>query len=111
MNKYDYISDAFKAFMTQAPKQAEAWREMIGKISGASSLDAKTYSLAYLAVLAVTGNHSGIPFHVLEAKEQGITRDEIISAIMLGLPAVGHKVTRALPSALKAFDEVNFATD
>ncbi len=111
MNKYDYISDAFKVFMTQAPEQSAAWREMISKLSGASTLDAKTYSLAYLAVLAVTGNHSGIPFHVLEAKEQGITRDEIISAIMLGLPVVGHKVTQALPPALKAYDEVDVEID
>ena len=105
MNKYDHISEAFKTFMTQAPDQSAAWREMIGKVSQASTLDAKTYSIAYISVLAATGNLSGIAFHVIEAKELGVTRDEVIGAILLGLPAAGHTVTKALPIALKAFDE------
>jgi alkylhydroperoxidase/carboxymuconolactone decarboxylase family protein YurZ len=47
---------------------------------------------------------SGIPFHVVSAKKLGATKDEIISAILVGLPAVGHIVTQALPSAIQAYD-------
>jgi alkylhydroperoxidase/carboxymuconolactone decarboxylase family protein YurZ len=47
---------------------------------------------------------SGIPFHATHAKECGASREEIISAVLLGLPAAGNVVTRSLPAALRAFD-------
>jgi len=47
----------------------------------------------------------GIPFHVKIAKQVGATREEIISAILIGLPAAGHVVTQSLPVALLAYDE------
>jgi alkylhydroperoxidase/carboxymuconolactone decarboxylase family protein YurZ len=55
--------------------------------------------------LAALGLGSGIPFHVKEAKKAGATREEIISALLIGLPAAGHRVTQVLPAALNAFDE------
>jgi alkylhydroperoxidase/carboxymuconolactone decarboxylase family protein YurZ len=42
---------------------------------------------------------------VLSAKEAGATRDEIIGAILSGLPAAGHIVTQAIPVALEAYDQ------
>jgi alkylhydroperoxidase/carboxymuconolactone decarboxylase family protein YurZ len=47
---------------------------------------------------------SGIPFHVDAAKKAGATRDEVISAILIGLSAAGHAVTQLLPAAVVAFD-------
>ena len=47
---------------------------------------------------------SGIPFHVKEAKKAGATRQEVISAILIGLPAAGLAVTQALPAAVAAYD-------
>jgi alkylhydroperoxidase/carboxymuconolactone decarboxylase family protein YurZ len=46
----------------------------------------------------------GIPFYVKHAKSLGATRDEIISAILVGLPAVGNIVIQVLPAALEAYD-------
>jgi alkylhydroperoxidase/carboxymuconolactone decarboxylase family protein YurZ len=100
----DKISNAFKLFMTEAPKHSKAWMDMVMKLSDASVLDAKTSSLAYLSVLAVLGMESGIPFHVGIAKQNGCSKEEIISAILIGLPAIGHKVTQVLPIALESFD-------
>jgi alkylhydroperoxidase/carboxymuconolactone decarboxylase family protein YurZ len=54
--------------------------------------------------LASLNRVSGIPFHVASLKEIGATREEIISAILVGLPAAGHVVTQALPAALETFD-------
>jgi alkylhydroperoxidase/carboxymuconolactone decarboxylase family protein YurZ len=48
---------------------------------------------------------SGIPFHVLGAKRAGASRQEVIGAILVGLPAAGHGVTQALPDALAVYDE------
>jgi alkylhydroperoxidase/carboxymuconolactone decarboxylase family protein YurZ len=47
---------------------------------------------------------SGIPFHVQTAKQLGASRAEVISAILVGLPAAGHSVTQVLPAAIAAYD-------
>ncbi len=39
------------------------------------------------------------------AKQAGATRDEVISAVLIGLPAAGTGVTQALPAAIRAYDE------
>ena len=80
------ISNAFLTFRDEAPQQAMAWGELVQKLGQASVLDGKTAALAYLAVLAVLRLQSGIPFHVKVAKEQGASREEVISAVLVGLP-------------------------
>lgn len=99
------ISNAFMTFMTEAPQHAQAWGSMVQSLGSASALDAKTSALAYLAVLAALRMESGIPFHVKTAKSAGASREEVISAVLLGLPAAGHVVTQVLPTALTAYDE------
>jgi alkylhydroperoxidase/carboxymuconolactone decarboxylase family protein YurZ len=98
------ISDAFKAFMTEAPAHQQAWAQGVQQLGQANVLDSKTGALAYLAVLAATGLTTGIPFHVQSAKAAGASRDEVISAVLLGLPAVGNRVIQSLPAALSAYD-------
>jgi len=98
------VSNAFMTFMSEAPQQAKAWSELIQGLAMSSALDAKTQALAYLAVLATQRLESGIPFHVQAAKRAGASRDEVISALLVGLPAAGHRVTQVLPAALAAFD-------
>ena len=103
-DKPSLVSDAFRAFMTEAPGHSQAWGAMVQGLAKASALDAKTSALAYLAVLAALRLESGIPFHAKAAKNAGASRDEVISAILVGLPAAGHVVTQALPAALAAYD-------
>jgi alkylhydroperoxidase/carboxymuconolactone decarboxylase family protein YurZ len=98
------ISNAFQVFMADAPKHAQAWGGMVQALASASALDGKTTALAYLAVLAALRLESGVPFHVQQAKQRGASRDEVISAILVGLPAAGHGVTQVLPAALAAYD-------
>jgi len=98
------ISNAFQAFMTEAPDHAQSWGKMVQGLAGASALDQKTSALAYLAVLAALRLESGVPFHVKAARDSGATREEIISAILVGLPAAGHVVTQSLPAALEALE-------
>jgi AhpD family alkylhydroperoxidase len=99
------ISKAFQAFMSEAPQHAQAWGTMVQGLASASALDRKTAELAYLAVLAALRLESGIPFHAQAAKNAGASREEIISAILVGLPAAGHRVTQALPAAIAAYDQ------
>jgi alkylhydroperoxidase/carboxymuconolactone decarboxylase family protein YurZ len=104
MNPSTLVSPAFQAFMKEAPAHAQAWGSMVPGLAAASALDKKTSALAYLAVLAAMRLESGIPFHVVAAKAAGASREEVISAILIGLPAAGHGVTQALPAAIAAFD-------
>lgn len=99
------VSKSFKVFLSEAPQYAHIWMETVQKLDNISSLDKKTEEIAYLAILASLGLDSGIPFHVKEAKENGASRDEIKSAILLGLPAVGNLVIKSLSIALDAYDE------
>jgi alkylhydroperoxidase/carboxymuconolactone decarboxylase family protein YurZ len=98
------ISQAFKTFQAEAPGHAQAWGTMAMGLGRASALDEKTCALAYLAVLAALRMESGVPFHVASAKKAGATREEVISAVLIGLPAAGHTVTQVLPAALAAYD-------
>jgi alkylhydroperoxidase/carboxymuconolactone decarboxylase family protein YurZ len=103
--KNPQISNAFETFISEAPQHAAAWNTLVQNLASANALDAKTTALAYLAILAALGLESGIPFHVTTAKNAGATRQEVISAVLLGLPAAGNKVTRSLPAAVAAFDQ------
>jgi AhpD family alkylhydroperoxidase len=97
-------SNAFQTFVAEAPAHAKALMEMVQGLDKASALDKKTEELAYLAVLAAKRMESGVPFHASLAKKAGATRQEVISAILVGLPAAGISVTQCLPAALAAYD-------
>lgn len=99
------LSESFEIFAKEAPEFQKTWMEMAEKLDESSALDKKTEELSYLSVLAAIGSESGIPFHVSMAKSNGASRDEIISSILVGLPAVGSKVISALPIALESYDK------
>jgi alkylhydroperoxidase/carboxymuconolactone decarboxylase family protein YurZ len=98
------VSRAFQVFGHDAPKHAAAWIAATDALASASALDPKTRDLAYLAVLAALRMESGLPFHVQIAKAHGASRDEVISAVLLGLQPAGHGVTACLPTVVDAYD-------
>lgn len=98
------VSKAFQAFLDRAPQHAAAWAEAVRGLDSATALDKKTAALAYLAVLAAMRLESGVPFHVMMARQAGASREEVISALLIGLPAAGHGVTQVLPAAIQAYD-------
>jgi AhpD family alkylhydroperoxidase len=100
------VSNAFQTFLVNAPIHAQAWMAAVQGLDNASALDKKTEELSYLAVLAALRLESGVPFHTQLAKQKGATREEVISAILVGLPAAGNGVTQVLPAALAAYDAV-----
>jgi alkylhydroperoxidase/carboxymuconolactone decarboxylase family protein YurZ len=98
------MSDAFQAFMREASEHAQACMGVVRGLDEANALDKKTEELAHLAVLAALRLESGVPLHVQLAKEAGASREEVISAILVGLPAAGQGVTQALPTAIATYD-------
>lgn len=101
----EHVSDGFMMFMQEGGAVGQAFMEMVFKSSEASALGKKEAELAYLAVLAALRMAGGLAFHVKSAKKLGATRDEVKSAVLVGLPAAGLQVLDALPAALQAFDE------
>lgn len=99
------VSTSFQAFLSEAAGHAGAWMTAVQGLDTASALDKKTGELAYLAVLAALRMESGVPFHVKSAKAAGASREEVISAVLVGLPAAGQGVISCLPEALVAYDE------
>ena len=97
-------SRAFQTFLERAPKHAAAWMTAVQALGEASALDKKTSALAYLAVLAALRLDSGVPFHVKLAKQAGASRDGVLSALLVGLPAAGNGITQSLPAAIEAYD-------
>lgn len=99
------VSEAFMSFAKNAPEHQKIWMDTVQRLSNVSKLDNKTDELAYIAVLAALRLESGIPFHVKHAKMLGASRDEIISAVLVGLPAAGNVVIQSIPIAVQAYDE------
>ncbi len=105
MSDMAFVSSAFHTFIKEAPEYQRIWTETAQQLGEVSKLDPKTEELAYIAVLTAARMESGIPFHVKHAKSLGASREEIISAVLVGLPAVGNAVIQVLPAAIQAFDE------
>jgi alkylhydroperoxidase/carboxymuconolactone decarboxylase family protein YurZ len=105
MNQGPKVSEAFNSFVKNATEHHQIWMETVHKLSQASKLEPKTSALAYISVLAVLRLESGLPFHVKSAKMLGASKDEIISAILVGLPAAGNAVIGSIPTAVQAYDE------
>ena len=102
MKNESKVSEAFMSFAKNAPEHQKIWMETVQRLS---NVDNKTDELAYIAVLAALLLESGIPFHVKHAKMFGASRDEIISAVLVGLPAAGNVVIQSIPIAVQAYDE------
>lgn len=99
------VTNSFQMFMEETKYTGKAYMDMVMQLSQESVLDKKTHELSYISVLAATKMISGIHFHVKSAKELGASKEEIKSAILVGLPAVGITVIDALEVALNAYDE------
>lgn len=99
------VTNSFSLFMTETPEAGKAYMDMVMKQSQASALDKKTHELAYISVLSAIRMTSGLNFHVKSAKELGATRDEVKSAVLVGLPVAGITLVDALEVALNAYDE------
>ncbi|BCN29477.1 carboxymuconolactone decarboxylase family protein [Anaeromicropila herbilytica] len=98
-------SNNFQSFIKETGEVGVSFMNMVMTQSKNSALDPKTNELAYISVLAAVGMVGGIPFHVKHAKSLGASREEVKSAVLVGLPAVGLIVTEVFDLALASYDE------
>ena len=47
---------------------------------------------------------SGVPFHVNVAKQTRAPQDEVVSALLVTLPAAGNGIMQSLPAAIEAYE-------
>ncbi|PXX44571.1 alkylhydroperoxidase/carboxymuconolactone decarboxylase family protein YurZ [Hungatella effluvii] len=99
------VTNGFSKFMEEAGETGKAYMNMVMQQAQSSALDKKTHELAYISVLSAIRMNSGLDFHVKSAKDLGASRNEVKSAVLVGLPVVGITLTDALEAALKAYDE------
>jgi alkylhydroperoxidase/carboxymuconolactone decarboxylase family protein YurZ len=99
------MSAGFYTVMREAPETLQAWLQADKVTQEHSALDAKTAELAYLAVLAALGLEKGIAFHAAEAKKLGASRAEVLSTVLVGLPAAGMRVMECAAEVVRPFDE------
>ena len=99
------MAKGFELFMDEEPELAKAYGGMVMQVAKSSALDQKTQELAYLSVLAALRMTGGIAYHVDSAKELGATKAEVMSAVLVGLPAVGIQVIDALSAAAECYGE------
>lgn len=102
----DHVTSSFQVFMKESGEIGNAYMKMVMQQAQSSALDEKTRELAYISVLSAIRMVGGLDFHVKSAKKSGASRNEVKSAVLVGLPAVGITIIDALEIALNAYDEV-----
>ena len=89
----------------EAPEVAESLVEFSGKIFARPALAEKTKQLIYLAVCAAVHHDRGVAVHCGRARALGATRQEVVEALLLTIPAAGLSgVSRHLAAAVESFE-------
>ena len=90
---------------TDCPSAADAMQSFFAAVLAQPALDEKTKQLVYIAAAAAAGHVRGVPPHVARAKAIGATRQEVLEALLLTLPAAGFgPLSQCLPAAMAVFD-------
>lgn len=94
-----------EVLQADSPAAADAIRGFFAALMAGPALDAKTKELVYLVAAAAAGHVRGVPPHAARAKAAGATRQEVLEALLLTVPAAGlGPVSQCLPAAMAVFD-------
>ena len=86
MKNNTYISNEFLTLINEATEFSKVWLGTLEQLEKVNKLDERTFLLIYIALLSVKGLKNGISIYVKRAKKIGISKEEIISAILISLP-------------------------
>ena len=99
----EYLPEIFEEFRRDFPDVAQAYDDFAGKLHDSGPLDKKGRRLVKLAAAVGAESPGAVRSHVRKGLDEGISREEIEHAIMLGLTVVGFP---AMIAALKWAREV-----
>jgi len=89
----------------ECPSAADAMQTFFAALMSQPALDEKTKQLVYIAAAAAAGHVRAVPVHAARAKAIGATRQEVLEALLLTLPAAGFgPLSQCLPAAIAAFE-------
>ena len=90
---------------TECPGAADAMQALFAALLAQPALDEKTKQLVYVAAAAAAGHVRGVPLHVARLRALGATRQEVLEALLMTLPAAGlGPLSQCLPAAMAVFD-------
>jgi 4-carboxymuconolactone decarboxylase len=95
------IPKRFKKFKEDFPKVAEAYESLGDAVHASGPLDKKTRALVKLGISAGARLEGGFHSHVRKAIDAGVTKEEMVHAVMLALPTIG------LPSMMAALSWID----
>ena len=95
------IPKRFKKFKEDFPKVAEAYESLGDAVHASGPLDNKTRALVKLGISAGARLEGGFHSHVRKAIDAGVTKEEMVHAVMLALPTIG------LPSMMAALSRID----
>ena len=90
----------------ECPGAADAMQALFATLVAQPALDEKTKQLVYVAAAAAAAGHvRGVPAHVAHLRALGATRQEVLEALLMTLPAAGFgPLSQCLPAAMAVFD-------
>ena len=95
----------YELFQKECPEVAESFNDLIEAQKALKGLDAKFKQLINIAIQTANRNPKGVNMHAMMAKNEGATREEIISAVVLNLHHSGiASVLECLPAAINGFE-------
>lgn len=95
----------FAVLQKESPQVSEAFSNLIGAVSSAGGLDAKTRQLIFIGIKASQGDALAVAAHVPMARNGGASREEILGTILMTLTVSGVSgITNCLVPALEAYE-------
>lgn len=104
-----------QSIIKEAPEVAKAFFSLTENITAYSAVDLKVKELILIGIFTASGGFRGVQTHVERALEHGAAKEEILSAILLGLPVIGvpnvnlamEKALEIIEGASQKKDEIN----
>lgn len=94
-----------QTFVDECPEVQQAYAGFIQSLINAKGLDSKTKQLIYIGMKMVVDDEKAVEMHVPMAKNAGATREEVKTAVLLGLSVIGLKAaSKYLPLVLDVYD-------
>jgi len=101
-----YKEKRMKHLIKEAKDVADSFQHLIKAIHERSVFSKKQNELMLIGIFTADKALRNLQTHIKKALEHGATKDEIISAILLALPAIGiNRVSEALSIAMEIIEE------
>ncbi|MGZ7043732.1 MAG: carboxymuconolactone decarboxylase family protein [Methanobacterium sp.] len=95
----------YELFQKECPEVAARFNDLVEAQKALKGLNSKSKQLINIAIQTANRNPRGVQMHSLMAKNEGATREEVVSAVVLNLHHSGlASVLECLPKAVEGFE-------